>query len=65
MFTLFFSRILKAFAKRALSKINELHELELMSVNGDKVSQMPQFRDATTKVLLREIIWYFFSYVSL
>jgi hypothetical protein len=40
----------QAFARRALSKINELHELELASVNGPKGAEAPQFRDATIKV---------------
>ena len=46
--TLFY--FIKTFARRALSKINELHELELASVSGQKGADAPQFRDATIKV---------------
>lgn len=38
------------FARRALSKINELHELELASLNGEQGAKSPQFRDATIKI---------------
>jgi len=38
------------FARRALSKINELHELELASINGEKGGQALEFREATIKV---------------
>ena len=38
------------FARRALSKINELHELELASVNGEQGAQALAFREATIKV---------------
>jgi hypothetical protein len=42
----------KLFARRSLSKINELHELELSSINGEKGAQAPQFREATVKVII-------------
>lgn len=39
------------FARRALSKINELHELELASINGEQGTQALEFREATIKVI--------------
>jgi hypothetical protein len=42
--------MLKMFARRALSKINELHELELASINGEQGARSPPFREATIKV---------------
>ena len=41
------------FARRALSKINELHELELASVNGEQGAKALEFREATIKVNLK------------
>ena len=38
------------FARRALSKINELHELEIASINGEQGGQALEFREATIKV---------------
>ncbi|RNA15266.1 cilia- and flagella-associated 54, partial [Brachionus plicatilis] len=38
------------FARRALSKINELHELEMASIAGQKGVDIPQFREATIKI---------------
>ena len=38
------------FARRALSKINELHELELASINGEQGARSSQFREATIKI---------------
>lgn len=38
------------FARRALSKINELHELEMASVTGQKGIEIAYFREATIKV---------------
>ena len=49
------------FARRALSKINELHELELASVNGEKGAQALEFREATIKVCNKNIIKFYFS----
>ncbi|CAF0930684.1 unnamed protein product [Brachionus calyciflorus] len=38
------------FARRALSKISELHELEMASSTGEKGVDMPRFREATIKI---------------
>lgn len=38
------------FARRALSKVNELYELELASVNGNNGARQPEFREATIKM---------------
>ena len=40
----------KAFARRALSKINELYELESASINGADGLKAPEFREATIKI---------------
>ena len=47
-----FSEEAEVFARRGLSKINELHELELASISGEKQIQGTQFREATLKVSL-------------
>ena len=49
------------FARRALSKINELHELELASINGEKGGQALEFREATIKVkkIINSSLYYF------
>ena len=41
------------FARRALSKINELHELELASVSGEQGAKALEFREATIKVTFK------------
>jgi len=48
---------LKTFARRALSKINELYELELASINAEEGIKSPQFREATIKVRYCGIIF--------
>jgi hypothetical protein len=55
------SIFLKMFARRALSKINELHELELASINGEKGAQALEFREATIKVCKLEQFLHFSS----
>jgi hypothetical protein len=49
------------FARRALSKINELHELELASINGEKGGQALEFREATIKAkkIIKYSLYYF------
>lgn len=49
-FDLKFNEEGELFARRGLSKINELYELEMESVNGEKGVQGTQFREATLKV---------------
>lgn len=51
------------FARRALSKINELHELELASINGEKGAQALEFREATIKVCTTRAICVLFMYL--
>lgn len=50
-YIILYSIFLQGFARRALSKINELSQLESMSNSAERMSTESSFRQATIKVL--------------